>query len=195
MRESLLDELAPHRRRVVHREAAERFEKMGAPPARVVHHLIEAGDLAAAAPWALKAARAAEAVGALNDARHVIDAVIDASEGQVRLGLLAVRADVLASMADPGAVAAYQLALSETEGPVRRLLKAKMARAALMGGDMEVAKAALDGLEPDGGMFDAPVLHARGMLAYFTGDLDAAGEAADAARASLLWPTERPPDS
>jgi DNA-binding SARP family transcriptional activator len=182
MRESLLEELAPHRRRVVHRDAADRFEAMGAPPSRIAHHLIAAEELADAAPWALKAAQAAQAVGALSDARAVIDAVLEQSDGPVRLGLLAARADVLAGMSDPGAVPAYQQALDETEGPVRRLLRAKMARAALMGGTIDVAQAALDGLEPDGGPFDAPVLHARGMLAYMTGDLDAAQEAADAAR-------------
>jgi hypothetical protein len=61
-----------------------------------------------------------------------------------------------------------------------------MARASLMAGDIESAQAALDGLEPDGGPFDGPVLHARGMLAYFTGDLDQAEEAAGAARRYAL---------
>ena len=36
------------------------------------------------------------------------------------------------------AVAAFQQALAETEGPTRRLLEAKMARAAMMGGDPTV---------------------------------------------------------
>jgi DNA-binding SARP family transcriptional activator len=186
MRDSLLEELAPHRRRQVHRDAADRFQAMGAPPARIAHHLIEAQAYAEAAPWALKAARAALAVGALSDALNVIDAVLDRSEAPVRLELLAVRADVLAGLSDPGAIPAYQQALAETQGPVRRLLRAKMARAALMGGAVDVAQAALEGLEPDGGPYDAPVLHAQGMLAYFTGDLEAAAEAAEAARGFAL---------
>ena len=186
MRESLLDGLAPHRRRLVHREAAARFEAMGAPPSRIYHHLVAAGDLAAAAPWGLLAARAAEAVGALSDARAVVNAVVDHAEDQTRVEMLALRADVLTGMGDPGAVPAYQLALQETEGPMRRLLRAKLARAALMGGAVDVAMATLDGLEPDGGPFDGPVLHAQGMLAYFAGDLDTAEACAEQARQYAL---------
>jgi hypothetical protein len=99
MRESLLDDLAPHRRRLVHRDAAHRFEAMGAPPSRVAHHLIAAGEIDEAAPWALGAAKAAKAVDALSDARSSIDAVIDHTDGPTRIELLAVRADVLADWA------------------------------------------------------------------------------------------------
>jgi hypothetical protein len=92
----------------------------------------------------------------------------------------------MAAMSDPGAVGAYRQALQETEGPMRRLLRAKMARAGLMGGDVESAQAALEGLEPDGGPFDGPILHAQGMLAYMTGDLDTAEQAAGEARQYAL---------
>jgi hypothetical protein len=186
VRESLLDELAPHRRRVVNRDAAHRFEAMGAPPARIAHHLLAANEPREAAPWALLAAQAAQSVGALSDALALADAVVESSEGQTHLDLLAMRADVMAAMGDPGAIAAYRLALAETEGPTRRLLRAKMARAAMMSGDIDSAADALDGLEPDGGPFDGPILHARGMLAYMTGDLDGAEAAAEDARKSAL---------
>ena len=186
VRESLLDELAPHRRRVVNRDAAHRFEAMGAPPARIAHHLLAAHEPREAAPWALLAAQAAQSVGALSDALALADAVVESSEGQTHLDLLAIRADVMAAMGDPGAIAAYRLALAETEGPTRRLLRAKMARAAMMSGDIDSAADALDGLEPDGGPFDGPILHARGMLAYMTGDLDGAEAAAEDARKSAL---------
>lgn len=186
VRQGLLDRLAPHQRRQVHRDAAQRFADMGAPPARVAHHLIAAEDYGPAGPWVLRAAQAAQAVGALTDARMLIEAVIEYSADQTRIELLALRADVLAGTGDPGAVPAYQLALQETEGPVRRLLLAKLARAALMGGAFEVAQAALEGLAPDGGPFDGPVLHAQGMLAYFSGDLDTAEALASEARQFAL---------
>jgi hypothetical protein len=55
-----------------------------------------------------------------------------------------------------------------------------------MGGDIAAAQAVLDRLEPDGGPFDGAVLHAKGMLAYFTGDLDVAEAAAEQARPYAL---------
>ena len=116
----------------------------------------------------------------------LIDPVIDHADSTTRVELLALRADVMAGMGDPGAVAAYQQALQESEGADRRLIRAKMGRAALMSGDTASAAAILDGLEPDGGPFDGPVLLALGMLAYMTGDLDTAEAAVEAARKFAL---------
>ena len=186
LRDSLVEELAPHRRRAVHRDAATRFEAMGAPASRIAHHLIAADDLVRAAPWALQAARAAQAVGALSDAALMIDPVLDHADVHTRFELLSLRADVLAGMGDPGAVGAFQRALQEAEGPNRRVIRAKMARAAMLAGDVESASVILDGLEPDGGPFDGPVLFAKGMLAYMTGDLESAERAATEARKHAL---------
>ncbi len=187
LRECLVDELAPHRRRLVHRDAAARFETMNAPAARIAHHMIAADDLVRAAPWALKAAKAAHSVGALSDVVLMVDPVLDSAEGETRLEILALRADALAGMADPGATAAFQFALHETRGPQRRLIRAKMARAAMLSGDIEAARTVLEGLEADGGPFDGPVLFATGMLAYMIGDLDSAEHAAAEARKYALY--------
>jgi tetratricopeptide (TPR) repeat protein len=56
-------------------------------------------------------------------------------------------------------------------------------------GDFETADAALAGLELQGDAADGPLLLARGNLAYFTGNIDAAWDAADAAR-TLLQPED-----
>jgi tetratricopeptide (TPR) repeat protein len=48
-----------------------------------------------------------------------------------------------------------------------------------MEGDLDTAAAVLDGLEPDGGPADVPILLAQGNLAYFRGDIDAAWRASD----------------
>jgi ATP/maltotriose-dependent transcriptional regulator MalT len=58
----------------------------------------------------------------------------------------------------------------------------------MLSGDLASAEEALDGLEPDGGPFDGAILLARGMLAYFRGDLDAAEGAVRAARGIALAP-------
>lgn len=182
VRRGLLESLPDHRRRLVHRDAARRFESMGAPSARIAHHLLEASETRSAVPWALAGAQAASSVGALRDALVLVDAVIEAAEGSERLALLALRADLLAGMGDQTAPPAYRRALAETKGPARRLLRAKMGRAAMMTGDFDAAADVLEGLEPDGGPYDGPILFAKGMLAYLTGDIDSADAAAENAR-------------
>ena len=51
-----------------------------------------------------------------------------------------------------------------------------------MSGDRSSAEEALVGLEPDGGPDDAAVLISRGLLAYFSGDIDVAEAAVEEAR-------------
>ena len=77
-----------------------------------------------------------------------------------------------------------------TTGTEHRLVRARLARAATFQGDLDTAASALAGLELEGDVADGPMLLARGGLAYFTGDIDAAYAAADAARAVL--PARRP---
>ncbi len=67
-------------------------------------------------------------------------------------------------------------------------LRARLARAALMSGDIASAEEALAGLGPSGGPDDGAILLAHGMLAYFSGDLDGADAAVEAARALALAP-------
>lgn len=186
VRESLLDELAPHQLRRIHREASAQFEANGAPAARVAHHLVEAGELRAAAPHALEAAQAASAVGALADARSMIAPVLDHASDDVRFPLLLADADAMAGMSDPGTLGAYQALLSEAPESMAGIIKAKMAMACLMRGDVEAAQEVLDGVEPDGGPFDGPILQVQGILAYVNRDLDAADEKVAEARQIAL---------
>ena len=76
-------------------------------------------------------------------------------------------------------------------------LRARLARAALLSGDLGSAEEALAGLEPSGGPDDGAILLARGTLAYFAGDLDGADAAVQAARAMALAPgaPDRPGDA
>lgn len=183
VRDALLDGLPQHRLHALHRAAAERLELQGASPARIGHHLLRAGDTAAATPHLLRAAETSAALGAYRDALDLVDAVRDAATGPDRARLLALRADLLVAVGDAGAVAAYRVALGAATPQARRLLRARLARAAALSGDLDAAVDVLDGLEPDGGRADAAILLARGTVAYFTGDLDAADEATARARA------------
>ena len=188
VRDALLDGLPPHRLLPLHRRAAEALRGLSASPARIGHQLLQAGDVGAAAPILLQAARTEAAIGAYRDALSLIDAVRTDVRDPERVPLLALRADMLMATGDAGAVGAYREALSATDDPAedRRLLP-RLARAATFAGDYATAAEALEGLEPDGSADDAALLLARGNLAYFTGDLVAAEAAADEARRRLAF--------
>jgi DNA-binding SARP family transcriptional activator/tetratricopeptide (TPR) repeat protein len=183
VRDALLDGLPPHRLLPLHRRAAEALRDLGASPARIGHQLLQAGDVTAAAPFLLQAARTDAALGAYRDALVLIDTIRHDVRDPERAPLLALRADMLMATGDRGAVLAYREALAATDQPAeRRRLLPRLARAATLAGDVTTAAEALDGLEPDGSAEDAAILLARGLLAQKTGDLAGAQAAADEAR-------------
>jgi DNA-binding SARP family transcriptional activator/tetratricopeptide (TPR) repeat protein len=183
VRDALLDGLPPHRLLPLHRQAAEALLGFGASPARIGHQLLQAGDLAAAAPFLLQAARADAAIGAYRDALSLIEMVRQDIRDPERGPMLALRADMLMATGDAGSVLAYREALGATEDPAeRRRLLPRLARAATFAADYATAAEALDGLEPNGSGDDAALLLQRGILAYLTGDMRAAETAADEAR-------------
>jgi DNA-binding SARP family transcriptional activator len=189
VRDALLDGLPPHRLLPLHRQAAEALRDLGASPARIGHQLLQAGDVGAAAPFLLQAARTDAAIGAYRDALALIDTVRNDVREPERGPLLALRADMLLATGDAGAVVAYRQALSVTPDPSeRRRLLPGLARAATLAGDYASAAEALEGLEPDGSADDAALLLARGNLAYFTGDLAAAEAAVNEARRRMGVP-------
>jgi DNA-binding SARP family transcriptional activator/tetratricopeptide (TPR) repeat protein len=186
VRDTLLEDLLPHRRRRIHLDAAARLEQLGASPARVGHHLVEGGEARRAVPYLLSAAKTAAAVGAYQEALRLIDAVRADATGTERAQLLALRADLLMAIGDPTVTSAYRDALEAAAPAERRLLRARMARAAVMSGDLETAQAAMDGVEPDGGPDDGEILLAQGQVAYFGSDLDRAWAIAEEARRRVL---------
>jgi DNA-binding SARP family transcriptional activator/tetratricopeptide (TPR) repeat protein len=186
LRESLLEHLPEHRRRVLHRDAAVRLAALGASPARVAHHLLASGDDVGAVPHVLRAARAEAAVGAYRDALQLLEAVRGSVTGPAGGELHVLRGDLLARLGDPQAVDAYREAVRRCDGEARRHARAGLARAAVAAGDLETAAAALEGLEPDGGPSDQAVLLARGNLAYCRGDVDEAWRITQQARRMLV---------
>jgi predicted negative regulator of RcsB-dependent stress response len=95
----------------------------------------------------LRAVETAGALGAYRDGLELVDGVLDHTSGPDRARLLARRGDLLLALADPGAVAAYRAALADSTGTERRLVRARLARAATVQGDLDTAAAALAGLE------------------------------------------------
>ena len=180
--------IAPPLRPTVTKEIAMRLVDLGAAPARVADRLLAAGEPAMAAPYALEAARAAAAARLHEQVLRWTGAVRQHANGPVKAALLALRADALAAVGDQAAVAAYRQALAAADLDQAAGLRARLARAALLSGDVASAEEALAGLEASGGPDDGAILLGRGMLAYFSGDLDGADTAVEAARALALRP-------
>jgi predicted negative regulator of RcsB-dependent stress response len=186
VREALLDELPPHRRRQIHREAARRLIELDASPARIGHHLMRAERAPEAVPYLLRAAAIEAAAGAYRDALTLVDAVRPHAVGADRAVALSLRGDLLNALGDPLAASAYREALQGADPAAAPRLRARLARTAVMSGDLETAAAALEGLEPDGGEDDADILLARGNYAYFVNDFETAAEAARQAERLVL---------
>jgi DNA-binding winged helix-turn-helix (wHTH) protein len=165
-----------------------RLVELGAAPAQVADLLLAAGEPGLAAPYALEAARMAAASGLHAEVLRWSEAVRDHVDGQAEPALLSLRADALAAAGDHAAVPAYRKALAAASPDQAPGLRTRLARAAVLSGDLASAEEALAGLEPSGGPDDGAILLARGMLAYFSGDIDGADAAVEAARAMALAP-------
>jgi DNA-binding SARP family transcriptional activator len=183
VRKALLDSLSDSDRRAAHAGAAGMLERLGRSPARIGHHLVQAGQEADAVPWVLTAAETEAALGAYRDALATLDTVRAAATGPDVARLLALRADLLSACADLNAIPAYREALRAESDPAGQTrLRIRLARAATMAGDLDTAELALTGLDLDGSDNDAPLLLARGRLAFYRKDLVAADAAATEAR-------------
>ncbi len=183
LRDAVIERLPGAQRRALHRRAADALVSLDRSAARIGHHLVEAGDRGAAAPWMLRAAAISAGLGAYKEALDLLATVRAQVQGVELATLLAMRADLLMACADAGTVDAYREALAAVdERTARARLRAKLARAAIFAGDLETAAIALDGLTPDGSADDAILLLAKGHLAYFQGDMEAAEAAATEAR-------------
>lgn len=186
VRDALVEDLPPHRRRSVHRDAAVRLTDLGAAPARVGHHWVQAGEPTRAVEPLLRAAESAGAVGAYRDALELLAPLRPVATGAHRRRLCALRADLLLAVGDRGAVPAYREAIEVADASTDRLLRGRLARAAILSGDLDTAEMALAGLDLDGGAADGEILLARGMLAYFRSDLATAASIADEAQRRVL---------
>ena len=184
----LAGQVPPGRRRTVLAESAARLVDAGVPPARVADLLVTAGEAGLAVRYVVAAAPGAARAGLHDDVLRWTDAVRSHASGTDLGAVLALRADSLAAVGDHAAVAAYRHALAAAAPDQAPGLRARMARAAVLSGDLESAEEALAGLEPTGGPDDADILLARGMMLYHSDDLDAAEAALEAARPMALAP-------
>ena len=140
-----------------------------------------------AVPYLLRAAETEAAVGAYRDALVLVDAVRPHATGAHRATALSLRGDLLNAIGDPMAVVGLPGgARRRRAGDRFARLRVRLARSAVMSGDLETTAAALDGLDTDGGADDADILLARGKYALFTSDFDVAQAASEEAQRLVL---------
>ncbi len=190
VREALVAQIPPHAQSATRRQVADMLADLGAPPARVAHQYVAAGVPARAVPYVVRAVETAGALGAYRDALTLVDAVRDHAGPRDLPRLLARRGDLLMALGDPEAVDAYREAITVTGGTEHRLVRARLARAAAFAGDLDTARAALSGLRIEDDVADAPILLARGNVAYFSGDIEEAWKLTGLARDRLQSPED-----
>lgn len=146
VRQLLVEEIPPHQRLKIHRDAARRLAALSAPPGAIARHWLAAGSSGEATPWLLKAARDALKLGAFADALRHLEPVLafnaDHPDG------LALRAEALDALGNPAAVAAYKAAAAAAGEPTSHDLLAKGALAQVKLGDAKGALRLLEGLRP-----------------------------------------------
>lgn len=180
VRDRLTQSVAEADRAAAHRLAAERLAFLGAPPARVAHHFVAAGRDVDALPWLRRAAAEAIGVGANADALLAADHALTIAPRDPNL--LALRADAMNGLGDPGAPAAYSLAMAVAPEPDRAALAVRRAKALILAGDVPAALETLATVSSVPNALLAQFEVARGLACWCTGALDDAEAAGQQAK-------------
>ncbi|MEO6030944.1 MAG: AAA family ATPase [Burkholderiaceae bacterium] len=147
VRQALIEQIPPHQRLKMHRQAAQRLAELDAAPALVARHWLAGGSLREAMPWLLAAARDAVRLAAFSDALHHLQPLL-AFDG-AHAEALQLRARALDAMGNPAAVAAYRAAADAVGEPMSHNLRALGALAQIKQGDPKGALDALVGVQPN----------------------------------------------
>ena len=146
VRVALAEQVPPHHRIAMHRDAARRLAAGGAPPALIATHWLEGGRPVEAAPWLLDAARRAVKVGAFSEALRHLDVLLEHDPRQV--DALSLRGDALEAIGDRRAPAAFALAAEVAGEPMSHDIRSKQALAHIKQGDPPAGVRTLEGLQP-----------------------------------------------
>ena len=146
VRQALIDQIAPHQRLKMHRQAAQQLAELDAAPAIVARHWLQGGSPREAMPWLLEAAREALRLAAPSDALGHLAPLLAFQRGHAEA--LRLRAQALDDLGDPGAVAAYLAAAAATGEPLSHDLRAQGALAQVKLGDPKGGLLALVGVQP-----------------------------------------------
>ncbi len=146
VRQALVDQIAPHRRLKIHRQAAQRLAALDAAPALIAQHWIDGGSQRESLPWLLAAAADALRLAGFSDALRHLEPLLRFQPAHA--DALRMRAEALDAMGQPAAVAAYRLAAHAAGEPAAQNLRAKAALAQIKQGDPKGALQALESVRP-----------------------------------------------
>lgn len=181
VRQTLMDDLAPHVRLSLHRDAAQRLAAAGAAPELVARHWLDGARPSEAVPWLLAATERAMALGAFTDALGHADRMLDHAPSH--LDALRLRAEVLDALGDSRAPAAYAAAADAAGEPEAGELRARLALAQMRASDPAGALRTLERVAPTttaGLLSQALALSAAAAIGRFA-DGELAAEKADEA--------------
>ena len=146
VRQALVEQVPPHRRLDIHRDAARSLAALGAAPSLVARHWLDGGRRDEAEPWLLAAARRAWSLGAFADALSQLDPLL--AHRPTHTAALRLRAEALDALGDGRAPTAYAAAAQAAGGSEAHDLRAMQALAEIKQGDPAAALRTLDGLAP-----------------------------------------------
>jgi DNA-binding SARP family transcriptional activator/tetratricopeptide (TPR) repeat protein len=146
VRQALVEQVPPHRRLDIHRDAARSLGASGAAPSLVARHWLDGGRRDEAEPWLLAAARRAWSLGAFADALGQLDPLL--AHRPTHPAARRLRAEALDALGDGRAPAAYAAAAQAAGGSEAHDLRAMQALAEIKQGDPATALRTLDGLTP-----------------------------------------------
>ena len=147
VRQVLIEQIPPHQRLKMHRQAAQHLTDLDAAPALVARHWLDGASPRDAVPCLLAAARDAVRLAAFSDALRHLEPVLAFDAGHAEA--LRLRAEALDAMGDPAAVAAYRTAASAADESMSHNLRAKGALALIKRGDPKGALEELVGVRPN----------------------------------------------
>jgi DNA-binding SARP family transcriptional activator/tetratricopeptide (TPR) repeat protein len=146
VRRALAEQVPPHHRIAMHRDAARRLAVAGAEPALVARHWLDGGRPGDAVGWLLAAARRAARLGAFADALRHLDALLEHEARHP--DALYLRAEALDALGDVRAPAAYGLAAEVAGEPAAQEIRSRQALAQIKRGDPPGGLRTLRGLAP-----------------------------------------------